>query len=101
MMLYRGISISYELIRKWCLKFASYFNDALKKKEHSRADKWHLDEMSNRINGEKYILWRAVDSKGYELDILIQKRKNKRAAIRFLGSQPEPRVMLHINSEAI
>ncbi|MDF1758081.1 MAG: IS6 family transposase [Legionellaceae bacterium] len=98
MMLYRGISISYESIRKWCLKFASHFNDVLKKKEPARADKWHLDEMSTRINGEKYILWRAVDSEGYELDLLIQKRKNKRAEIRFLkrllGSHPEPLVIV-------
>ena len=54
--------------------------------------------MTTRINGEKYVLWRAVDGEGYELDILIQKRKNKKAAIRFLkrllGSHPEPRVIV-------
>lgn len=54
--------------------------------------------MTTRINGKKYVLWRAVDSNGYELDILIQKRKNKKAALRFLkrllGSYPEPRVIV-------
>jgi putative transposase len=98
MLLFRGVTVSYESIRKWCLKFENYFNDVLKKKEPKRADKWHLDEMTTRINGEKYVLWRAVDSEGYELDILIQKRKNKKAAIRFLkrllGSHPEPRVIV-------
>ena len=98
MMACRGVLVSYESIRKWCLKFAGYFNDALKKKEPARTDKWHLDEMTTRINGEKYVLWRAVDSNGYELDILIQKRKNKKAAVRFLkrllGSHPEPRVVV-------
>jgi putative transposase len=54
--------------------------------------------MSTRINSEKYVLWRAVDSEGYELDILIQKRKNKKTAIRFLkrllGAYPEPRMIV-------
>ena len=70
----------------------------LKKKQAKRTDKWHLDEMVTKINGEKYILWRAVDSNGYELDILIQKHKNKKAAVRFLkrilGSNPQPRVIV-------
>lgn len=98
LMLVRGIAISYESIRKWCIKFAGHFKHILKKKEPTRSDKWHLDEMTTRINGDKYVLWRAVDSNGYELDILIQKRKNKKAAIRFLkrllGSYPEPRVIV-------
>lgn len=51
-----------------------------------------------RINGEFFILWRAIDSDGYELDILLQKHRNKKAAIRFLsrllGSYPEPRVIV-------
>ena len=98
LMFVRGLRISYESIRQWCIKFARYFTDILKKKEPARADKWHLDEMYTRIKGEKYILWRAVDSDGYELDIFIQKRKNKKAAKRFLkrllGSNPTPRVIV-------
>ena len=97
-MFVRGLRISYESIRQWCIKFARYFTDILKKKEPSRADKWHLDEMYTRINDEKYVLWRAVDSDGYELDIFIQKRKNKKAAKRFLkrllGSNPTLRVIV-------
>jgi len=54
--------------------------------------------MAIRVNGDKYILWRAVDSGGYELDIFIQKRRNKKAARRFLkrllGSHPAPRVIV-------
>ena len=98
MMFLRGIQISYESIRQWCLKLSYKFTEVLKKKQSTRSDKWNLDEMYLRINGEKYVLWRAVDSNGYELDILIQKRKNKTAAIRFLkqilGSNPEPRVII-------
>ena len=54
--------------------------------------------MNIKVNGIKYVLWRAVDSKGQELDIFLQKRKNKKAAIRFLtrllGSYPAPRVIV-------
>jgi len=54
--------------------------------------------MTVRINGEFFILWRAVDSEGYELDVLLQKHRNKKAAIRFLsrllGSYPAPRVIV-------
>jgi len=54
--------------------------------------------MTIRINGEYFVLWRAVDSDGYELDVFLQKRKNKKAAIRFLtrllGSYPAPRVIV-------
>ena len=98
LMLARGLTVSYESIRQWCIKFAGHFTNILKKKEPARADKWHLDEMHTRINGEKYVLWRAVDSNGYELDILVQKRKNRKAAMRFLkrllGSHPEPHVIV-------
>ena len=94
----RGVQLSYESIRKWCLKLGRKFTDVLKKKQAKRTDKWHLDEMVTKINGEKYILWRAVDSNGYELDVLIQKHKNKKAAVRFLkrilGSNPQPRVIV-------
>jgi putative transposase len=51
-----------------------------------------------KVNGVKFILWRAVDSNGHELDVFLQKRKNKKAAIRFLtrllGSYPSPRVIV-------
>lgn len=54
--------------------------------------------MTVKINGEFFILWRAVDSEGYELDVLLQKHRNKKAAIRFLsrllGSYPAPRVIV-------
>lgn len=78
MMAKRGIRVSYESIRKWCLKFSRKYAAVLRKREHKRSDKWHLDEMTLKINGVPYVLWRAVDSEGYELDIFIQKRKNKK-----------------------
>ena len=97
-MAYRGIMLSHETVRSWCYKFASDFKDVIKKRERRPTDKWHLDEMTIRINGEVFILWRAVDSDGYELEVLLQKRRDKKSAIRFLtrllGNYPLPRVIV-------
>ena len=61
-------------------------------------NRWHLDEVTIKLNDVHFILWRAVDSEGHELDIFLQKRRNKKAAIRFLsrlfGAYPEPRVIV-------
>ena len=74
------------------------YKAVLKKRELKPKDKWYLDEMTIRIHGEYFVLWRAVDSGGYELDVFLQKRKNKKAAIRFLtrllGNYPTPRVIV-------
>lgn len=95
---YRNVVVSHEAIRSWCNKFASHFKDVIRKRERKPKDKWHIDEMSIKINGEYFVLWRAVDADGYELDIFLQKRRNKKSAIRFLtrllGSYPIPRVIV-------
>ncbi len=95
---YRGIVVSHETIRSWCIKFSAHFKDVIRKHERKPKDKWHLDEMTIRINGEYFILWRAVDADGYELDVFLQKRRNKKSAIRFLtrllGCYPVPRVIV-------
>ena len=95
---FRGIDISHETVRNWCLKFSRHFKDALQKRERKVSDKWHLDEMNLRIKGEPFILWRAVDEDGMELDVFLQKCRNKASAIRFLSrlllSDPRPRVII-------
>ena len=53
------------------LKFSNHFRDVIKKRVRNPSDKWHLDEMTVKINGGLFILWRAVDSEGYELDVLL------------------------------
>jgi len=97
-LLYRGIEVSHETIRSWCYKFGKEFEKVIKKKQKKVTDKWHLDEMTMKVNGEYFILWRAVDSEGYELDVFLQKRRNKKSAIRFLSrllqSYPVPRVIV-------
>ncbi|MCB1824083.1 MAG: IS6 family transposase [Candidatus Competibacteraceae bacterium] len=79
----RGIIVTDEAIRQWCLKFGQDFAHALRRRPPRRGDKWHLDEVYLGINGQRYSLWRDVDQDGYVLDILVQSRRNKRAAKRF------------------
>ena len=62
-------------------------------------DKWHMDEVFLTIHGERHYLWRAVDQNGNVLDILVQSRRNKKAAKRFFrkllkGLQYVPRVII-------
>src|SRR5262249_32604289 len=80
----RGITVSYEALRQWCLKFGSSFTKKLRHRQGRLGDTWHLDEMFVTINGERHYLWRAVDQEGEGLDILVQKRRNQAAALRFL-----------------
>ncbi len=56
-----GIIVSYESIRRWCLKFGSALADNLRRRRPRPGDKWHLDEVFIRIQGELRCLWRAVD----------------------------------------
>jgi len=81
----RGVRVSYETIRQWCLKFGQTIADELRRRRPRPGEKWHLDEVYLKINGRTHYLWRAVDQEGVVLDILVQSRRNKQAAIRFLG----------------
>ncbi len=79
----RGVIVSHETIRKWVQKFGLKYAKAIRRDRPAPSDKWHLDEVVVPIRGVKYWLWRAVDSNGDVLDILIQSRRNTRAADRF------------------
>ena len=79
----RGILVSNETIRVWCLKFGQTFANTLRRKRPVRGDKWHLDEVYLTIKGQIHYLWRAVAQDGQVLDILVQSRRNRHAAKRF------------------
>ena len=83
-MLYRGICVTYEAIRYWCHKFSQTFANQIRRRRPKPKRKWHLDEMRVQIKGEVFWLWRAVDEDGNLLDILIQRRRNKAAAKKFM-----------------
>ncbi len=81
----RGIEVSYESIRRWCLKFGPGFRRRLKRREGQLGDTWHVDEIFITIRGQVHHLWRAVDQDGDVIDILVQRRRNARAAKHFFA----------------
>lgn len=94
----RGVNLSYETVRRWCLKFGSEYARRLKCRQAQLGNKWHLDEVFLNIGGERRYLWRAVDQHGNTLDILVTRARDKRSAKRFLRkllrSHPKPRVVV-------
>src|SRR4051812_26622736 len=68
MMARRGIEVTYESIRQWCLKFGQAYANQLRRRRPNPGDKWHLDEVVLKIKGKLCYLWRAVDQSGVVLD---------------------------------
>src|SRR5258705_2686500 len=83
MLAMRGVSLSYETVREWCLKFGQTYAKGLRHKSPRPGDQWHLDEGFLKINGRVHYLWRAVGQDGGVLDILIQSHRDKKAAKKF------------------
>ena len=80
----RSIDVSYGTVRRWSVKFGLAYARTLRK-THSRGDaRWHLDEVFISIKGKSMYLWRAVDCEGEVLDVLVQSRRNKRAALKLM-----------------
>jgi putative transposase len=99
MLAQRGVFVSYETVRRWCEKFGESFAHGLRRRRPRPGDKWYLDEVFIRIQGELHYLWRAVDQHGVVLDVLVQKRRDGKAAKRFFkrllkGLQYVPRVIV-------
>ena len=99
----RGIEVSHETVRFWWQRFGPMFAAEIRRKRvaglRSSRWRWHLDEVFIKINGRVHYLWRAVDQDGNVLDILVQSKRNKKAAKRFFrkllkGLQYVPRVII-------
>ena len=85
----RGIDICHETVRAWWNRFGPTFAAEIKKKRFAQMRgapqwRWHLDEVFVRINGEVHYLWRAVDHEGEVLESFVTKRRDRKAALRFL-----------------
>ena len=76
----RDISVTYEAIRQWCRTIGL---DYARRLRGRMGDTWYLDELFVKIQGRQQYLWRAVDEDGDLIDILVQSRRNRRAATRF------------------
>ncbi len=79
----RGIVVTYETVQQWCLEFGQTYANELRRRRPRCGDTWHLDEVFLTIKGKRHSLWRAVDQDGNMLDILVQSRRNTKAAKRF------------------
>ena len=85
----RGIEVSHETIRFWWNRFRPIFAAELRKKRKGRMRalsgcRWHLDEVFVKINGERHYLWRAVDQEGEVLEAFVSKKRDRKAALKFL-----------------
>jgi putative transposase len=83
MLAMRGVILTYETVREWCLKFGQTYANDLRRRSPRPGDRWHLDEVFLKINGRIHYLWRAVDQDGEVLDILVQSNRDKKAAKKF------------------
>ncbi len=95
----RGVSVSYEAIRSWCAKFGPEYARSARRRRGKLGDTWYLDEVFVTIQGQRHYLWRAVDQDGDVIDILVQRRRDARAAERFFrkllkGQGSEPRWLI-------
>ena len=85
----RGIDICHETVRYWWNRFGPMFASEIRKKRihpspnHSNW-RWHLDEVFVKINGETHYLWLAVDHEGEVLEVFVSKRRDRKAALKFL-----------------
>jgi transposase-like protein len=82
----RGVFVSNESIRRWVFKFGPAIAKNLRATRPRPHHRWHLDEMVISIGGQQMYMWRAVDSEGEVLDILVQPRRDKAAALKLLRS---------------
>ncbi|MEW2121478.1 IS6 family transposase, partial [Streptomyces sp. NPDC005474] len=89
LMLERGVIVSYESIRRWCLKFGQAYANSLRRRRPQTGGKWHLDEVFISINGEQKYLWRAVDLDEDLVQVPLVPRPRLPAAQRVGVGQPE------------
>ena len=80
----RGLDVSCETVRRWVLRFGPLFARELRRRRPRPTSRWHLDEMALMIAGTQFWLWRAVDDEGEVLDLLVQRRRDKAAAVKLM-----------------
>jgi putative transposase len=80
----RGIEVSHETVRRWAETFGREFANRIRRRTPRPGDRWHLDEVVITIAGKRHWLWRAVDQDGFVLDVLVQSRRDRKAAERLM-----------------
>jgi putative transposase len=80
----RGLEVSYETVRRWAMKFGPLFSRELRHRRPRPTARRHLDEMAVTIAVRQFWLWRAVDDEDEVLDLLVQGRRDKAAAVKLM-----------------
>src|SRR3984957_3535795 len=80
----RGLAVSYETVRRWVNHFGPMIAADLRKRRQKPHTTWHLDEVYLKIDGRMVYLWRAVAAEGEVLDVLVQSKRNKHAALKLM-----------------
>ncbi|NVK05950.1 MAG: IS6 family transposase, partial [Marivivens sp.] len=85
----RGIEVSHETVRYWWNRFGPLFASEIRKRRVERLKassnwQWHLDEVFVKVNGVRHYMWRAVDHEGEVLESFVTKRRDRKAALKFL-----------------
>ena len=80
-----GIAVSYDPIRPWCIKFGSEYATRPRRRHQGYGDTFLIDEAFVKTQGKQHYLWRAVDQDGEVVDVLLQARRDGKAATRFLN----------------
>jgi transposase-like protein len=85
----RGIDICHETVRAWWNRFGQVFAAEIRRKWSASMRsfpqwRWHLDEVYVRINEKLHYLWRAEDHEGEVLNVFVTKKRDRKAALRFL-----------------
>ena len=86
MLAQRGVVLTYETVREWCLKIGQTYANDLRRRSPRPGDKWYLDEVFLKINGSIHYLWRAVDQDGEVLDIMVQSKEIRKLTRRSFAS---------------
>ena len=90
----RGIDVTYETVRRWALKFGTIIARRLRRGRPRPSGRWHLDEVFVSSNGRQLYVWRAADSEGEVLDVLVQPRRDRKAALKLMRKQLRSRASL-------
>lgn len=81
----RGVIVSRDTVRLWSNRFGGHFAHCIRKERPRTNDTRRMDEVVIPIGGQKFWLWRAIDANGDVLNILVQARRNSKAAKRFFS----------------
>ena len=80
----RGVDVDHATLQRWVVKYTPMVEANFRKKKRTVGRSWRMDETYIKIKGQWYYLYRAVDKEGNTIDFLLTKKRDTKAAKRFL-----------------